>query len=210
MRLRNVNPAGAIYVPMLARRLDAGEVFEASPAEAAQLLRQPSNYESADAPLTRPHPRGIPGSWPTPSWWDESDGWCLLTLRCANCHRVAARFIAPASRQAYGLPAHAVAHAIGAGVWARASEDDVPRAAIFRQRLRWNVLPNPCLCAWDSWPSPADPRMAAALLRALTGPRPAAGVGPMFTRPEGWSRSPRPGQTRGATLTAPPPLSGQE
>lgn len=31
--------------------------------------------------------------WPTPSWWNEAEAWVLLTLRCADCHKVAARFI---------------------------------------------------------------------------------------------------------------------
>lgn len=204
MRLRNINPAGAVYVPMLARTLDAGEVFEVTAPEGAQLLRQPANYESAEgAPLTRPHPRGIPGHWPTPSWWAEHEGWCLLTLRCARCHRVAARYIVPASRQPYGLPDHPVPYAIAAGQWTPAGEIDPERDALAaRHQSAWNKLPDPCRCSWDTWPALTDPRVSRRLQEALTGPRPTPATGPSYARPSKWRKSR--GRSSGVTLTVPP------
>ncbi len=45
--LRNVNPLGAVDVPLLGRTLAAGEVFEVPDSVAEQLLAQVGNYEKS-------------------------------------------------------------------------------------------------------------------------------------------------------------------
>jgi hypothetical protein len=46
--LRNINPLGAIDLPLLGRTLDAGEEFEVTDDQAAVLLQQIGNYVRAD------------------------------------------------------------------------------------------------------------------------------------------------------------------
>lgn len=43
--LRNINPLGAVELPLLRRVLDAGEEFEVTDEQAERLLEQTSNYE---------------------------------------------------------------------------------------------------------------------------------------------------------------------
>lgn len=50
MFLRNVNPVGDVELPLLARVLARGEVFEVDDETGALLLEQVGNYETADAP----------------------------------------------------------------------------------------------------------------------------------------------------------------
>jgi hypothetical protein len=50
MKFRNVNPLGAVEVPILGRVLEAGEEFEATGDVAEALLAQPYNYERIDKP----------------------------------------------------------------------------------------------------------------------------------------------------------------
>lgn len=44
-KFRNINPLGAVDVPLLGRVLEAGEEFDATDAQAALLSEQPTNYE---------------------------------------------------------------------------------------------------------------------------------------------------------------------
>lgn len=46
-KLRNVNPLGDVYFPLLGRDLAAGEEFEVDDATAAELLKQVGNFEPA-------------------------------------------------------------------------------------------------------------------------------------------------------------------
>lgn len=46
VKVRNINPLGAVEV--LGRLVEAGEVFDVPEAQAARLLEQHDNYESAD------------------------------------------------------------------------------------------------------------------------------------------------------------------
>jgi len=46
VKVRNVNPLGAVEV--FGRLVEAGEVFDVPEAQAARLLEQHDNYESAD------------------------------------------------------------------------------------------------------------------------------------------------------------------
>ena len=48
MKIRNVCPIGDLDVPLLNRIVAAGEVVDVTPAQAAMLLQQASNYEPAD------------------------------------------------------------------------------------------------------------------------------------------------------------------
>jgi len=50
MKLKNVNPLGAVDLPLIGRTLDAGEVFEVDDKTGAVLLKQVGNYERAGAP----------------------------------------------------------------------------------------------------------------------------------------------------------------
>lgn len=45
MRLRNINPYGAVEFPLLGRVIDAGEVFEVPDDLGNVLLEQVGNYE---------------------------------------------------------------------------------------------------------------------------------------------------------------------
>lgn len=210
MRLQNVNPSGAVYVPMLARNLEAGEVFEVTPEEAARLLPQERNYQRAEgAPLTKPHPRGVPGQWPTPSWWGGvtgNRGWCLLRLRCLTCRKIAGRFIVPEARQ--DLPPFTVPLALELGEWVTAApiREDYPTVRGRAQRVQ-NQVVNPCSCDWSAGkPSPSDPAMRAALIKALSSPTPpAAAFGPGMRAPWSWYRL---GLDRGVILTARPVCRG--
>jgi hypothetical protein len=46
MRLRNINPLGAVEVPLLGRVLEAGEEFDIDDEQGAALLDQVGNYET--------------------------------------------------------------------------------------------------------------------------------------------------------------------
>lgn len=50
MKFKNVNPLGAVEVPILGRVLEAGEEFEATGDAAEALLAQPDNYVRTDGP----------------------------------------------------------------------------------------------------------------------------------------------------------------
>ena len=43
--LRNINPLGAVDLPLIGRTLEAGEVFDVPDSAAAVLLEQTGNYE---------------------------------------------------------------------------------------------------------------------------------------------------------------------
>ena len=45
MLLKNVNPLGAVELPLIRRVLEAGETFEVSDEVGAALLEQVGNYE---------------------------------------------------------------------------------------------------------------------------------------------------------------------
>lgn len=49
MRLRNINPLGAVEVPLLGRVLEAGEEFDIDDEQGAALLDQVGNYEPAES-----------------------------------------------------------------------------------------------------------------------------------------------------------------
>jgi len=48
--LRNINPLGAVEVPLLGRVLEPGETFDVPKDVAERLLDQPGNYELVTAP----------------------------------------------------------------------------------------------------------------------------------------------------------------
>lgn len=48
-KIRNINPVGAVDVPLLGRVLEPGEVVEVDDKTAATLLKQPDNYEAVEA-----------------------------------------------------------------------------------------------------------------------------------------------------------------
>lgn len=50
MRIRNINPLGAVDVPLLGRIVEAGEPVEVTDEQAGLLLDQPTNWEAAEAP----------------------------------------------------------------------------------------------------------------------------------------------------------------
>lgn len=204
-RLRNINPLGEVYVPILGRALTAGEVFEVTPEEAELLLLQASNWEVAEgATLTSPHPRGVPGYWPTPAWWggrQGSRGWCLLRLRCLDCGKLAARFLVPESRQ--GLSAFPVPVAIQLGEWISTKPDGDLRLPTLRKRRQQNLVADPCSCDWSSgWPDVSDPGMREALRKALSSVKPPpAVVGTSTSFPARWLRL---GRDQGTVLAARP------
>lgn len=49
--LRNVNPLGAVDLPLIGRSLEAGEEFEVPDEVAGRLLEQVGNYELVDSDL---------------------------------------------------------------------------------------------------------------------------------------------------------------
>lgn len=49
MRLRNINPIGAVDFPLLRRTIGRGEVFDVDDELGNELLQQAGNYERADA-----------------------------------------------------------------------------------------------------------------------------------------------------------------
>lgn len=51
--LRNVNPCGAVDLPLLGRVVEAGEEFDIADDLAAGLLEQVGNYESVSVPATK-------------------------------------------------------------------------------------------------------------------------------------------------------------
>lgn len=53
MKFKNVNPLGAVEVPLLGRTLEADEEFEAEGDVAKALLAQPDNYVRTDEPKAR-------------------------------------------------------------------------------------------------------------------------------------------------------------
>ncbi len=52
--LRNINPLGAVDVPLLGRTLEAGEQFDVPTSVAEQLLEQVGNYEAVKSPKKAP------------------------------------------------------------------------------------------------------------------------------------------------------------
>ena len=65
-RLVNINPIGAVELPLIGRVIEAGEEFEVPDDAAAVLLEQVDNYRAADgdavttdaAPAADPAPEG--------------------------------------------------------------------------------------------------------------------------------------------------------
>lgn len=49
MRLRNINPLGAVDFPLLGCVLEAGEEFDVPDEQGAALLEQVGNYERVEA-----------------------------------------------------------------------------------------------------------------------------------------------------------------
>jgi len=45
MQLKNVNPLGAVDLPLIGRTLESGEVFEVDDKTGKHLLEQAGNYE---------------------------------------------------------------------------------------------------------------------------------------------------------------------
>ena len=53
MRIRNINPLGAVDVPLLGRIVEAGESVEVTGEQADLLLDQPTNWATVpEAPTT--------------------------------------------------------------------------------------------------------------------------------------------------------------
>ncbi len=46
MRIRNINPLGAVDVPLLGRIVEAGDLVEVTDEQAELLLDQPTNWEA--------------------------------------------------------------------------------------------------------------------------------------------------------------------
>lgn len=61
--LRNINPLGAVELPLIGRVLDAGEVFDIADDLGAALLEQVGNYELATEPAAPDVP--APAAEPT-------------------------------------------------------------------------------------------------------------------------------------------------
>jgi len=53
MHLKNVNPLGAVDLPLIGRTLEPGEVFEVTDAHGKHLLEQAGNYVEVKAPATK-------------------------------------------------------------------------------------------------------------------------------------------------------------
>lgn len=176
MRLRNVSPMGDLEVSILARTIMADEVFEVTAAEAVSMGAPSVNFQPADgSPLTREHPRGIAGNWPTPIWWADAQGWFLLRLRCELCHKLAARFCVPARRG--GLPAHNVAYALQVGRWLPTWDTRDSLEPVARHQYEPNRVSDPCRCVWSAWPTPTDAAMRTCLVKALNGAKPTPALG---------------------------------
>lgn len=56
MKIRNINPLGAVDFPLLGRVLEAGEVFELQGQPALDLLKQEGNWERVPEPKPRKAP----------------------------------------------------------------------------------------------------------------------------------------------------------
>ena len=49
MQLKNINPLGAVDLPLIGKTLEPGEVFDVSDEVGAALLEQVGNYEAVKA-----------------------------------------------------------------------------------------------------------------------------------------------------------------
>lgn len=47
MKLTNINPQGAVHLPLIGRALEPGETFEVPDEVGARLLEQPANFAAA-------------------------------------------------------------------------------------------------------------------------------------------------------------------
>ena len=60
MKLRNINPLGAVVFPLIGKTLERGEVFDVPDELGAELLKQDTNYELAvDADTSTPAPTDV-------------------------------------------------------------------------------------------------------------------------------------------------------